>query len=158
MPKYRKNVAFILRRPPGEILVCERWGVSGAWQFPQGGVKSGESLGEAITREVREELNLEPNSYHIVQNKGPYRYLFPPGIKKKEYDGQEQEYYLADLITPSAKIRFTGKKPEFQALRWLLPNEFQLEWLPPMKREVYKQVFRDFFGIALDDIPLRVSD
>lgn len=152
MPKYRKNVAFILRRPPsGEILVCERWGVAGGWQFPQGGVKAGESLEKAIDREVREELDLKPSAYRIVEQRGPYYYLFTEGIKKKDYDGQEQQYFLAELTDPKAKIRFTGKKPEFQALRWLLPHEFQLEWLPPMKRDVYKQVFQDFFGITLQE-------
>jgi hypothetical protein len=39
--------------------------------------------------------------------------------------------------------------PEFRAWKWIKPAEFQLAWLPEMKREVYCQVFRDFFNHAL---------
>ena len=43
MPAYRPNAAIILRNSSGEILVCERSDWWGCWQFPQGGVKKGES-------------------------------------------------------------------------------------------------------------------
>ena len=29
------------------------------------------------------------------------------------------------------------------------PEEFDLEWLPGFKRDVYRQVMRDFFGVVL---------
>ena len=41
------------------------------------------------------------------------------------------------------------KHPEFRAARWILPQEFDIAWLPVMKREVYQAVFADFFGIAI---------
>ena len=39
-------------RPQGQLLVCERWSIPGAWQFPQGGVDDGETLEQALFREV----------------------------------------------------------------------------------------------------------
>lgn len=146
MPSYRPNVAFILRNAAGEILVCERSDWAGCWQFPQGGVKKSETLLEALYREVEEELGLLPASYRVLTCKGPYRYLFAGGRKKQSFDGQEQHYYLGELVDSSAAIRFDGCH-EFRAARWLPPASYNLDWIAPMKRDVYAAVFRDFFGI-----------
>jgi putative (di)nucleoside polyphosphate hydrolase len=150
MPAYRPNAAIILRNSNAEILVCERSDVRGCWQFPQGGVKKGETLLDALHREVEEELGLQPHDYRILSRKGPYRYLFLNGRKKDGFDGQEQHYFLAELVNPKSVIRFAGSH-EFRAARWLPPASYELDWIGPMKREVYTSVFRDFFGIAPDD-------
>jgi putative (di)nucleoside polyphosphate hydrolase len=146
MPSYRPNAAIILRNSSSEILVCERSDFWGCWQFPQGGVKKGETLLEALHREVEEELGLKPKDYRILSRKGPYRYLFMNGRKKNGFDGQEQHYFLAELVNPQTVIRFEGSH-EFRAARWLPPASYDLDWIGPMKREVYSSVFRDFFGI-----------
>jgi putative (di)nucleoside polyphosphate hydrolase len=146
MPVYRPNVAFILRNAAGEILVCERSDWPGCWQFPQGGVKPAESLPDALAREVEEELGLLPHEYRILTSRGPYRYLFANGRKKDGCDGQEQHYFLAELVNAQPAIRFDGAH-EFRDARWLRPESYDLDWIAPMKREVYTQVFRDFFGI-----------
>jgi putative (di)nucleoside polyphosphate hydrolase len=148
MPAYRPNAAIILRNSAGEILLCERRDWRGCWQFPQGGVKKGETLLEALHREVEEELGLEPSDYRILSKRGPYRYLFMNGRKKEGFDGQEQYYFLAELMNPRVPISFEGCR-EFCAGRWLSPASYDLNWIPKMKREVYVEVFRDFFGVKL---------
>jgi len=150
MPAYRPNAAIILRNSAGEILVCERSDWWGCWQFPQGGVKKGETLLDALHREVEEELGLKPSDYRVLSSKGPYRYLFINGRKKDGFDGQEQHYFLAELINPQVAIRFEGSH-EFRAGRWLPPASYDLDWIGPMKRDVYASVFRDFFGIEPHD-------
>jgi putative (di)nucleoside polyphosphate hydrolase len=148
MPSYRPNAAMVLQNSAGEVLFCERSDWRGCWQFPQGGVKKGESLLEALHREVEEELGLKPADYRILSSKGPYRYLFMNGRKKDGFDGQEQTYFLALLTNPHVAIRFDGSH-EFRAARWLPPASYDLSWIASMKREVYAKVFRDFFGIEL---------
>ena len=148
VPVYRPNVACILQNTSGEILVCERSDWPGCWQFPQGGVKKGESLLEALYREVEEELCLTRENYRVLTSKGPYRYLFTSGRKKEGFDGQEQHYFLAELINPDAKIRFDGESDEFRAARWLPPSGYDLNWISPIKRDVYASVFQDFFEIS----------
>jgi putative (di)nucleoside polyphosphate hydrolase len=148
MPLFRPNVAFILQNPAGEILICERSDALGCWQFPQGGIKREESPAQALSREVEEELGLLPSQYRILATKGPYRYLFTDGYKKKNYDGQEQHYFLAELTQADALIRL-DHAGEFRATRWLPPEAYRLNWISPMKREVYIGVFRDFFGVEL---------
>jgi putative (di)nucleoside polyphosphate hydrolase len=38
---------------------------------------------------------------------------------------------------------------EFRAYRWLPPEDFQIAWLPKFKRKVYREVMKDFFGVAV---------
>jgi putative (di)nucleoside polyphosphate hydrolase len=78
-PRYRSNVGAIIRRADGKILIGERSNVAGAWQFPQGGIKKSETAREALGRELQEEVSLAPAHYRVVESKGPYRYIFPPG-------------------------------------------------------------------------------
>ena len=148
MASYRRNVALILSRAGGEILVCERTGFPNSWQFPQGGVKEGESDIEALHREVREEISLAPGTYRIVTQRGPYRYTFRPGFRKEGFDGQAQTYFLAELLG-SAESGIRVDREEFHSCRWIFPHSFKIEWVAPIKRRVYRAVFRDFFGISL---------
>jgi putative (di)nucleoside polyphosphate hydrolase len=147
--KYRANVAAILRNAKGEILICERLGMPGAWQFPQGGVDEGESLDQALLRELSEEIGLVADDLSIVERKGPYRYVFGNGRTKKGYHGKEQHYFLADFSAPDSRINVATEHPEFQAFRWVAPEKFDLNWLPEMKRDVYREVFKDFFSIKM---------
>ncbi len=149
MIRYRPNVALILQRTDGRILIGERLDVEGAWQFPQGGMDAGESIDEALAREVREELSLEPSDYCVTGRKGPYRYTFEAGRLKHGFGGQEQTYFFAEFIGKESAILASPSTPEFRGVRWINPSEFDLEWVPLFKREVYRAVFLDFFGVKI---------
>lgn len=147
--QYRSNVAGILRRDSGQILVCERLNVPQAWQFPQGGVDAGESLEKALQRELWEEISVRPNHYRILERRGPYHYLYGGGRIKKGFHGKVQHYFLCDFTGPDSAIDIQTAHPEFSSWQWIEPAQFRLEWLPEMKREVYRAVFREFFRIDL---------
>jgi putative (di)nucleoside polyphosphate hydrolase len=147
--RYRLNVAAILRDGAGKILIGERVDRSGAWQFPQGGVDEGETLARALSRELLEEISVPPSAYRIVASKGPYYYLFGNGKTVKGFHGKEQHYFLADFIGAPKDIDVETEHPEFGAVRWVDPAEFDIDWLPKMKRDVYRRVFHDFFGVDL---------
>jgi putative (di)nucleoside polyphosphate hydrolase len=147
--RFRPNVGAIIKRADGKILVGERTKVAGAWQFPQGGLKRSETSREALSRELKEEVSLGPAHYRVVESKGPYRYVFPPGRTKEGFDGQEQTYFLIEFTGTDSNISVSTEDPEFVRLRWIEPKEFQIAWVPRFKRDVYRQVFIDFFGIAL---------
>ncbi len=146
---YRPNVAAILVDPGGCVLVGERVNPPGSWQFPQGGLDPHESPEEGLPRELHEELGLELADYAVEDKRGPYRYLFPPGRTKQGYRGQEQHYFRLRLLAPASKVNVHTKQPEFRAVRWIEPVKFRLAWLPEMKHGVYRQVFRDFFGLEI---------
>lgn len=151
MDRFRPNVAAILRRGDGDVLVGERVGLVNAWQFPQGGVDEGESLLLALERELREEIGVPPQKYEVRASRGGYRYSFPHGVKMGRWTGQEQTYFLCDYKGTGAEeeFRLDCEHPEFSQLQWVKPEAFQLVWLPDFKREVYRQVFRDMLGISL---------
>jgi len=145
--RYRSNVAAIVENDRGEILICERRDVAGAWQFPQGGVDAGETNYQAIARELFEEIGLHPESYEVQEVRGPYQYEFPGGTQKRGYDGQRQHYYRVLLTGSDDSIIVDTPHPEFRSLRWIRPATFDLTWVPQFKRDVYRQVFADFYGL-----------
>ncbi len=147
--RYRLSVAAILQNREGKILVCERIDQRDAWQFPQGGVDEGETLAEALARELVEEISLKAKHYSIVSSKGPYRYLYGGGKLKRGYHGKEQHYFLADLTGPASAVDVATPHPEFRAARWILPSQFDPEWLPEMKRAVYRAVLQDFLSVTI---------
>ena len=152
MTRLRPNVALLLLDSEGRLLVCERAKVREAWQFPQGGVDEGESLEEALRREVEEEIGLPPESYEIESSRGGYQYLYPEGVVKKKagwYEGQEQTYFQCRLRENAPPLNLNGKPREFADYKWIRPGEFLVSWLPEFKREVYRQVLRDFFQVEL---------
>lgn len=154
MVRYRPNVAALMMNDSGNLLICERYGVPGAWQFPQGGVDAGESILDALHREVREEIGISPQHYEVITQRDGYRYLYPEHVRIKKLKrhgnhGQEQTYFLCQLRQDAPPVNVNQRPREFQAYRWIFPNEFDLDWTPNFKREVYRQVLRDFFEIKL---------
>ena len=155
MVRYRSNVAALMIDANGNILICERSNIPGAWQFPQGGVDSGEEIEQALYREIREEIGLSKEHYEILRRKDGYRYLYPEDVRFKKIQkhgnhGQEQTYFLCKLRPNAPEINVNQSPREFRSYRWIQPNEFDLDWLPPFKHEVYRAVMKDFFHVDLD--------
>ncbi|MCW1926485.1 NUDIX domain-containing protein [Luteolibacter arcticus] len=154
MVRFRPNVAALMVKPQGQLLVCERWTIPGAWQFPQGGVDDGETLEQALFREVREEIGFSPQHYELLSYRTGYRYLYPEEVRFKKMrkhgcHGQEQTYYHCLVKADAPEVNVNQRPREFGAYRWILPEEFDLDWLPDFKRDVYRQVMLDFFGVRL---------
>jgi putative (di)nucleoside polyphosphate hydrolase len=147
--RYAPNVAAILRNPRGEIFIGERLNVIGAWQFPQGGIDSGETAEAALIRELREEIGIGRSDFRVVTKRGPYRYLFGDGRTKKGFHGKEQFYFLCDFLGADGSIDIATEHPEFRAWRWVAPAGFQIGWLPEMKRAVYRVVLDEFFSVKI---------
>lgn len=150
MASYRPNVAAILRDPKtGKILVGERVDHKGSWQFPQGGVDKGEDLLGALYREVEEEIGVSRDLYKVIECRTNYRYKFPEGhLKKGLFCGQTQTYFLCDFYGSDKDFNLDAHVREFSRLKWIKPSKFRLCWVPQFKREVFKRVFADFFGLT----------
>lgn len=145
---YRPNVAAIIMNAADEMLVAQRSGMRSAWQFPQGGVDPGETLEEALFREVEEEVGIKPVHIQLLDRKGGYRYDFPKGrLKYGIYGGQEQVYYRCRFLGKDKDINLDMEHREFDRWRWIKLARFDMEWVPKFKREVYQRVFKDFFNI-----------
>ena len=155
MVLYRPNVAALMVDTNGNLLICERCTIPGAWQFPQGGVDSGEEIEQALYREIREEIGLSKEHYEIIRSKGGYRYLYPEDVRAKKVQkhgnhGQEQTYFLCKVNHDAPEIDINKSPQEFRSYRWIHPTELDLDWLPSFKHEVYRAVMKDFLDIVLD--------
>lgn len=150
MPKFRPNVAALIVNKKGELLVCERKKDKGAWQFPQGGVDKGETTLEALEREVMEEVGIPASDYKVIEYRDEYFYFYPAHIRvKKKWDGQEQTYFLCRLKKKFKGVDLGENNPEFRDFDWVKPEDFDVDWLPGFKVEVYREVMRDFFEVEI---------
>lgn len=142
--KYRPNVAAILQKSDGNILICQRADHPECWQFPQGGIDKGESALQALHRELEEEIGLQASHYEVLAHQGGYRYNFPADTPfRKGCVGQEQTYYLCQFPGKDSDLSLDHHEIEFIDFRWIDPSDFQAEWLPSFKREVVLQALAD---------------
>lgn len=139
---YRANVGIILCNGRGEVF----WGKrvrQHSWQFPQGGIKRGESPEQAMYRELQEEVGLLPEHVRVLGRTREWlRYDVPEALLRRDarsnYRGQKQIWYLLRLVGRDHDVCLrASEKPEFDAWCW---SEY---WTPAdvvieFKREVYR--------------------
>lgn len=148
--RLRANVAVLLRRDDGRVWMGQCADRPDEWQFPQGGVSSGEDMRCAMFRELREETGVKRSLVTVVDQKGPYVYTFPNGrMKKGIYHGQSQTYFLCDFHGSDDDINVDHTCPEFSSFEWIKPKKFSLKRTPEFKHAVYRQVMSDFFGVKI---------
>ena len=152
MPKrYRPNVAAILQRADGRVLIGQRSDFPESWQLPQGGVDEGETAEDALRREVLEEVGIGPDEYTVAKQTGPHRYDFPFGQDRRGFHGQEQFYFLCRLRdTAAEELDLSATCGEFQAVQWVAVQDFPVHLAPPMKQDVYREVLGRLFPQSKD--------
>ena len=84
---YRPNVGIIICNARNEVF----WGKrirQNSWQFPQGGIKHGESPEQAMFRELTEEVGLAQEHVRILgRTRNWMRYDVPRDWMKREWRG-----------------------------------------------------------------------
>lgn len=144
---YRPNVGIILSNPQGRVLWAKRIGQN-AWQFPQGGIREGESVEQALYRELNEELGLLPEHVSIVGcTRRWLRYRLPKRFIRRHNNpvciGQKQKWFMLRLTAPDSMVRFDASdKPEFDSWRWV-DYWHPLREVVYFKRDVYKSALRE---------------
>lgn len=139
---YRPNVGIILVNRRNEVF----WGKrirEHSWQFPQGGIKRGETPEQAMYRELEEEVGLLPEHVKIIgRTRNWLRYDVPDRWVRREwrghYRGQKQIWFLLRMLGQDCHVSLRASThPEFDAWRW---NEYwvPLESVIEFKREVYQ--------------------
>jgi putative (di)nucleoside polyphosphate hydrolase len=144
---FRPNVGIILLNHKNQVF----WGKrikTHSWQFPQGGIKHGETPEQAMFRELHEEVGLVPDQVRVVARTRDWmRYEVPNHFVRRDarghYRGQKQIWFLLQLMgrDNDMNLRATDH-PEFDAWRW---NEY---WVPldvviEFKREVYQMALTE---------------
>jgi putative (di)nucleoside polyphosphate hydrolase len=144
---YRPNVGIVLCNARNEVF----WGKrikEHSWQFPQGGIKHGETPEQAMFRELEEEVGLKSHHVRILgRTRNWLRYEVPAQWIRREwrgsYRGQKQIWFLLRLIARDSDVSLRASEhPEFDAWRW---HEYwvPLETVIEFKREVYAQALNE---------------
>jgi putative (di)nucleoside polyphosphate hydrolase len=144
---YRPNVGIILLNDHNKVF----WGKRAkqhSWQFPQGGIKHGETPEQAMYRELYEEIGLSPEQVRIVARTREWlRYEVPEQWIRRDlrgnYRGQKQIWFLLRLVGRECDVCLRrSEKPEFDAWRWhdyWVPQDSVIEF----KRAVYQQALAE---------------
>ncbi|MCY4443236.1 MAG: NUDIX domain-containing protein [Proteobacteria bacterium] len=143
---YRESVVGVFVAHD-EVLVLERFDTPGAWQFPQGGIESGESAEQALVREMQEELGC--GEFQILQSSADMIYYdFPTTLIapiSKMFRGQKSRWYLCAFGEPFEVMgvdlsRATDR--EFADFRWVKPYE-AYEHTIYWKKDAYRKGLKD---------------
>ncbi|EOK4669313.1 RNA pyrophosphohydrolase [Campylobacter jejuni] len=144
---YRPNVAAIVLSSsyPFEckIFIAKRSDMDNIWQFPQGGIDKGESVKNALFRELKEEIGTDEVEI-IAEYPEWLSYDFPSKIVKKmyPYDGQIQKYFLVRL-KHGATININTKHPEFDDYQFVSVKQI-FEMINHFKKNIYVKVIKYF--------------
>ena len=157
---YRRNVGIILFNNCNKVFWARRCGHDG-WQFPQGGVRSNETLDQAMYRELNEEVGLDPNHVKVIARTQKWlRYDLPKVYLKKlrhksnrNFKGQKQIWYLLELTGRESEVRLDiSCKPEFD--QWVWKDwAVAVEEIIDFKKHVYRTAFQEL-KIYLPSSPL----
>lgn len=140
---YRPNIGIILVNIRNEVW-CGKRIKKHVWQFPQGGVKYGETLKQAMFRELKEEIGLKTKHVKIIgRTRDWLRYEVPHHFFRREirshYRGQKQIWFLLRMIGRDSDINLhLTSHPEFDAWRWdyyWAPLDMVIEF----KKHVYQK-------------------
>jgi len=145
---YRPNVGIILLNARNQVFWGKRLRTH-SWQFPQGGIKYGESPEQAMFRELHEEVGLHPEHVEIIARTRDWlRYDVPDHFIRKDarghYKGQKQIWFLLRLMGRDSDMNLRATNhPEFDAWRW---NDY---WVP---LEVVIEFKRGVYEMALSEL------
>jgi putative (di)nucleoside polyphosphate hydrolase len=152
---FRANVGIVLQSRAGEVFLGRRSSGRG-WQFPQGGMRVGESLEEAVFRELNEEIGLERPDVELVGHTARWlRYRLPARYVRRNQlplcIGQKQRWFLLRLRREPVKFDFRRTdEPEFDEWRWASFWEPVREVIY-FKRGVYQRALLELASLAFPD-------
>jgi len=132
---FRANVGIVLMGASGQLFLGRRTGGKG-WQFPQGGMRHGESAEESLFRELHEEIGLNAGDVQLLGSTDRWlRYRLPQRYVRHGQRplcvGQKQRWFLLRLAAEEGDIRFdTTGEPEFDRFRWV-------DYWQPVKEVIY---------------------
>ncbi len=155
---FRANVGIILCNEQQKLFWGHRIGHLDSWQFPQGGINENETPLEAMYRELKEEIGLNPEDVEVIgHTEGWLKYRLPPRLIRKNNPrhciGQKQVWFMLRYKGNNDQIVFdsTGE-PEFDEWRWI---EY---WIPinqvvQFKQNVYFKALTELAPLVFGDHP-----
>jgi putative (di)nucleoside polyphosphate hydrolase len=147
---FRANVGIVLMQGE-QVFLGQRTGGRG-WQFPQGGMRRGETLEQALFRELNEEIGVtEPQVTIVGQTDRWLRYRLPPRYIRRNQQpvctGQKQRWFLLRLKSEAIFDFTRTSEPEFDSWRWA-PYWQPVREVIYFKRAVYVRALTELASLA----------
>lgn len=148
---YRLNVGIVLCNTNGQVFLAKRY-KQHFWQFPQGGINTGETPEEAMYRELFEEIGLNYRDVCILSSIGDWlHYKLPKQLIRWKIQpvcvGQKQKWFLLRLLSKDTHINISiGKYYTFDTWRWV-SLWYPLRRVVFFKRNVYRTVIKEFVKV-----------
>lgn len=145
---FRANVGIILTNDRQKLLLAGRIGNRG-WQFPQGGMQQGETVEQAMYRELHEEIGLTEEHVELLGVTADWlRYRLPKKYlrhgSKPLCIGQKQRWFLLRLVGDESLLRLdAAETPEFDRWRWV-------DFWRPVNEVIYFK--RRVYSMALNEL------
>ncbi|MBD3754444.1 MAG: RNA pyrophosphohydrolase [Gammaproteobacteria bacterium] len=121
---YRPNVGIIIVNKEGKLF----WGKriqQDAWQFPQGGIRENETPQQAVFRELKEEVGLEPSDVRVLGRTSDWLSYDLPKHLIRHYSqpvcvGQKQIWFMLGFEGDISRINLAHhESPEFEDWMWV---------------------------------------
>jgi len=150
---YRPNVGVVICNRRGQVFWAKRCGQH-SWQFPQGGIDSGETPEQAMYRELYEEVGLRKKDVTILAvTRHWLRYKLPKRLIRWEQKplciGQKQKWFLLQLESEESIVNMDQTNhPEFDGWSWV-SYWYPVRQVVSFKREVYRSVLVEFKSIVV---------
>ena len=145
---YRKNVGLIVLNQKNKLLLCRRKNQK-TWQFPQGGIDSGESPQAAAFRELFEEVGIHKREVKVVKKSDHwFDYDLPEKYQKRsdtmrKFKGQTQKWFMFKANTELNVSLCNNVQQEFVDYKWV-SFWYPLSHIVLFKKDVYQNVLNEF--------------
>jgi putative (di)nucleoside polyphosphate hydrolase len=137
---FRAGVGIVVRDEAGHVLLCERRSQRGAWQLPQGGIKSGETTWDAARRELEAETALRPDRYRTLATMdGLTVYELPADYRNPRVGEGQVHRWVAVRVEGAMPSVDLSRSKEFVTYRWVFPAEVGRQ-VADFRRSVYDTV------------------
>lgn len=149
---FRHGVGIILVNANRQVFLAKRIGQP-AWQFPQGGIIQDESPEEAMFRELKEEIGLQPSDVTVIaQTRRWLQYRLPSRLIRRHSKplciGQKQKWFLLFAKKDVQFNLMATESPEFDSWAWV-SYWYPLRQVIAFKRRVYSLAMKEFARIVL---------
>lgn len=146
---FRRGVGVMLLNADNKVWVGARIdNQAEAWQMPQGGMDKGEKPWATALRELEEETGIAPRLVErIARTPERLRYRLPDELVgvvwKKNWIGQDQDWFLCRFLGTDADIDIATPHPEFREWQWVEPARLP-GLIVPFKRDLYRRLIAEF--------------
>ncbi len=150
---FRANVAIVLMRGSGEVFLARRARGGAGWQFPQGGMREGEEVEQALFRELQEEVGITRDDVTVLGRTERWlSYRLPSRyIRRNRHPlciGQKQRWFLLKLKRDDIRFELTTTaEPEFDQWRWTSYWE-PIREVVYFKQAVYAEALKELAPVA----------